>query len=247
MSDKPQTVQTYRLRNLDCADCAVKIESSLQQTPGVRFARLNFATGILTLDADDPSVVQQTIERIEPQVTVAPLEAEEEPVNENPDRELWRLGAAALFFVGGLFAGAIPWLHVALFLAAYLLSGGPVLWSAARNLWRAQMLDESFLMTVATLGAWFIGKPAEAVGVMLFYGIGEYLQARGRTFAAFHSNTAGGAPRSGTRTARRGLANDLSSGGAAERTGHGQPRGTRSPGWARGPRRILYGYHLPHG
>ena len=178
MNDKPQTVQTYRLRNLDCADCAVKIESSLQQTPGVRFARLNFATGTLTLDADDPSVVQQTIERIEPQVTMSPLGAEEEPLDENPNRELWRLGAAALCFVGGLFAGAIPWLYTTLFLAAYLLSGGPVLWSAVRNLRRAQMLDESFLMTVATLGAWFIGKPAEAVGVMLFYGIGEYLQAR---------------------------------------------------------------------
>ena len=59
---------------------------------------------------------------------------------------------------------------------AYLLSGYPVLISAVKNLRNRQVLDESFLMTIATLGAWAIQQIPEAVGVMIFYMFGEYLQ-----------------------------------------------------------------------
>ncbi|MEH2246767.1 heavy metal translocating P-type ATPase [Nostoc sp.] len=63
-----------------------------------------------------------------------------------------------------------------LFIPAYLLSGWSVLKTAGRNLLRARIFDETFLMTVATLGAIAIHKLPEAVGVMLFYKIGELFQ-----------------------------------------------------------------------
>ena len=65
---------------------------------------------------------------------------------------------------------------VVVFLAAYILIGGDVLLKAARNLFRGQVMDENFLMSIATIGAIAIGEHSEAVGVMLFYKIGEYLQ-----------------------------------------------------------------------
>ena len=64
------------------------------------------------------------------------------------------------------------------FLVAYILIGGEVLLQAAKNIFKGRMLDENFLMAIATIGAVAIGEYAEAVGVMLFYQIGEYLQGR---------------------------------------------------------------------
>lgn len=63
-----------------------------------------------------------------------------------------------------------------LFIPAYLLSGWSVLQTAARNILKGRVFDETFLMTVATLGALAIHKLPEAVGVMLFYKIGELFQ-----------------------------------------------------------------------
>ncbi|MBD0385531.1 MAG: cadmium-translocating P-type ATPase [Nostoc sp. C3-bin3] len=63
-----------------------------------------------------------------------------------------------------------------LFIPAYLLSGWSVLHTAGRNILRGRIFDETFLMTVATLGAIAIHKLPEAVGVMLFYKIGELFQ-----------------------------------------------------------------------
>ncbi|MEH1997543.1 MAG: heavy metal translocating P-type ATPase [Nostoc sp.] len=63
-----------------------------------------------------------------------------------------------------------------LFIPAYLLSGWSVLKTAGRNILKGRVFDETFLMTVATLGAIAIHKLPEAVGVMLFYKIGELFQ-----------------------------------------------------------------------
>ncbi|MEH2466144.1 heavy metal translocating P-type ATPase [Nostoc sp.] len=63
-----------------------------------------------------------------------------------------------------------------LFIPAYLLSGWSVLKTAGRNILRGRVFDETFLMAVATLGAIAIHKLPEAVGVMLFYKIGELFQ-----------------------------------------------------------------------
>ena len=67
-------------------------------------------------------------------------------------------------------------LSAVLFIAAYLILGLEVIATAARNLAKGHVLDENFLMSIATLGAFAIGDFAEAVGVMLFYRIGEYFE-----------------------------------------------------------------------
>ena len=64
----------------------------------------------------------------------------------------------------------------AVLLSAYLLSGWRILWTAFRNLAHGEVFDENFLMTVATLGAIAIHEIPEAVGVMLFYKVGEFFQ-----------------------------------------------------------------------
>lgn len=70
----------------------------------------------------------------------------------------------------------IPEVRIWVFLVAYGLLGWNVLWSAIKNIFRGRIMDENFLMAVATIGAFIIQEYPEAVGVMLFYQVGEMLQ-----------------------------------------------------------------------
>ena len=65
-----------------------------------------------------------------------------------------------------------------LLLITYIFIGFDVLLKSIRNMFRGNFLDENFLMSIATIGAFFINERAEAVFVMLFYQIGEYFQNR---------------------------------------------------------------------
>jgi Zn2+/Cd2+-exporting ATPase len=87
----------------------------------------------------------------------------------------------ALFVLGSVFEEILhntPYSigEYLVFIPAYLLSGWTVLTTAGRNILRGQVFDENFLMTIATVGAIAIHKLPEAVGVMLFFKIGELFQ-----------------------------------------------------------------------
>ena len=85
------------------------------------------------------------------------------------------IAATAVFTVAFLMqsTGADRFL---IFLAAYLIAGGEILWKAVKNILRGEIFDENFLMGIATLGAMAIGEYPEAVMVMVLYRIGEYFQ-----------------------------------------------------------------------
>lgn len=69
------------------------------------------------------------------------------------------------------------YLTFAVFLLAYLIIGGDVIKTAVVNIARGQIFDENFLMTMASMGAFFVGEAPEAVAVMLFYQVGECFQS----------------------------------------------------------------------
>ena len=72
----------------------------------------------------------------------------------------------------------LPWfIQLAAFLAAYAIIGGDVVKNAVKNIGHGQVFDENFLMTIATVGAFFVGDYPEAVAVMLFYQVGECFQS----------------------------------------------------------------------
>ncbi|NTV77806.1 MAG: cadmium-translocating P-type ATPase, partial [Clostridiales bacterium] len=68
-------------------------------------------------------------------------------------------------------------IELGLFLVSYFIIGGDVVKRAVKNITKGQMLDENFLMSLATVGAFFVGDYAEAVSVMLFYQVGELFQS----------------------------------------------------------------------
>ncbi|MGM9601457.1 MAG: heavy metal translocating P-type ATPase [Faecousia sp.] len=95
---------------------------------------------------------------------------------------LWRVVAAAVMVVALHFLPVKGWGRLALYLIPYFIIGYDVLWDAARGIAMGQVLDENFLMAVATVGALVIGVTktgdyAEAVGVLLFYQVGELFQS----------------------------------------------------------------------
>jgi Cd2+/Zn2+-exporting ATPase len=87
------------------------------------------------------------------------------------------LASAGVILEPRLHASAYPWLEYAIFGAAWLAAGWNVVAAAGRNLFRGRPFDETLLMTIATLGAFAIHALEEAVGVMLFFKLGELAQA----------------------------------------------------------------------
>ncbi|MEL7654578.1 MAG: heavy metal translocating P-type ATPase [Bacillota bacterium] len=91
--------------------------------------------------------------------------------------------AGVIFFILAVgmhvFMNQIPDLVTAgVFLMAYLLIGKEVLLTAGGNILKGEVFDENFLMAIASIGAFVIGEYPEAVAVMLFYQVGEYMQGR---------------------------------------------------------------------
>ena len=87
------------------------------------------------------------------------------------------LGAVGVILEPRLHASSWPWLEYAIFGAAWLAAGWNVVVAAGRNIVRGRPFDESLLMTIATLGAFAVHALEEAVGVMLFFKLGEMAQA----------------------------------------------------------------------
>jgi Cd2+/Zn2+-exporting ATPase len=91
------------------------------------------------------------------------------------------IAGAAIFAVGIIVENTVKdsrLFPLVIFIIGYILLGGDVILRAFRNITRGQVFDENFLMGAATIGAFAIGEFAEAVGVMLFYQMGEFLQDR---------------------------------------------------------------------
>lgn len=90
-----------------------------------------------------------------------------------------RLISGAVLFASGIaleYLNVNYYIQTALFIAAYIVLGYDIVLSAVKNIFKGRLLDENFLMSAASIGAFIIGEHPEAVAVMLFYQFGEALQ-----------------------------------------------------------------------
>ena len=176
--------RTYRVENLDCANCGAKIERKIAEMDGVSDAVLTFATKQLRVTAPDHSGLaarmQQTARTVEPDVSIlAPQEAKPAQHTDGDKKELIELIAGALCMAAGIALESVSApVSLAAFVIGYLILGREIVWTAVRNLFSGHVFDENFLMTVATIGAFVIGEYPEAVGVMLFFRVGELFEHR---------------------------------------------------------------------
>ncbi len=234
--------KVYRVENLDCANCASKVEAALNALPEVQEAVLTYATMQLRITAEDPDALlpklQEAAQKVEPEVEFYPRDGahthhsntgehehhhdcccghehhhdhdhEHEHCHDHAhdhhhdddhehehehhhnhehthehggeeSKDLKPILVGAVLFVVGLVLDhfGLKWPTLGVCLAAYVLLGKEVVVTAVKNLARGQMLDENFLMALASIGAFFTGSFTEAVGVMLFYRVGEYFEDR---------------------------------------------------------------------
>jgi Zn2+/Cd2+-exporting ATPase len=193
------TMKKYRIEGLDCAQCANEIETALRKLDGFEDAKVSFSTSTVVIPENQRETAEETISRLEPEARIVEGKDSGSGHSAGSDtggtgaiffripetvRRIGRIAVAlSLTVVGVVFHEVLhetP-LHLgeyAVFLTAYLLVGWQVLASAARNIIHGRVFDEMFLMSIATIGAIVIHELAEAVAVMLFYSVGEYVQDR---------------------------------------------------------------------
>jgi len=194
------TTKTYLLENLGCAHCASKMEEQIANLEGISEATITFATKQLRLTAKNPDRYLDQIRKICTSIESEVLVKEKDPKpkaqspktvthttaskkkffsKENVDIICIIIGAV-LFVAGEIMEhkgfGTSATLPV--FVIAYLALGGVIVVKAAKNISHGQIFDENFLMSIATLAAFAINDSAEAVGVMLFYRIGELFEEK---------------------------------------------------------------------
>ncbi len=184
----------YRVEDIDCADCAAKLERKIADIAGLENVTLNFMNSTLQYDCEPGNEemlreqVKAVIAKEEPDARFIESHSEErevveeekafEDANTEEDREqkvmLMRLGAGAVLFAAAMFLEGTVSRGIAL--VAYLILGYDVILKAFRGIGRGQLFDEHFLMTIATFAAIYLGDMKEACGVMLFYQVGEFFQ-----------------------------------------------------------------------
>ncbi|MDR1132305.1 MAG: cadmium-translocating P-type ATPase [Oscillospiraceae bacterium] len=179
----------YILDGLCCAACADKMQKRINKVAGVNAASIDFVTQKLSLEVGDGGkldvIIAETnriVKQYEPEVVIAEATAArksaraKEPADKKAVLRYTLIGIGAVLFAGGVIFDFGRQLEFALFLAAYLLVGGDVVWRALKNISKGRLFDENFLMSVATAGAFAIGEYPEGAAVMLFFKIGEIFE-----------------------------------------------------------------------
>ena len=177
----------FTLEGLDCANCALKIEDSLNDIKNIHRAYVNFVDKRLILEYTNTTKEAEIIN--EAKEIINNIEKGVRIIERGSNRDMGTSGRAEINIQIGkliisliLFASAFIinfgdiW-KLSIFSVAYILAGGEVIYKAARNLFKGRIFDENFLMTIATLGAFAIGDYPEAAAVMIFFNIGELFQS----------------------------------------------------------------------
>ncbi|MDU5709505.1 MAG: heavy metal translocating P-type ATPase, partial [Veillonella sp.] len=191
--------ETLLLKDLNCPNCAAKIEDRIRKMDVVETANFTLATHQLKLTGswEDREALKRDIQdicdTIEEGVTVADYERKSKAAmnDHGSDQDRGSDAVTIAVIVAGLLfiayeglttvvpsIGLPESIETPIYYIAYILLAFPVLRIAGRNILKGQVFDENFLMSIATLGAIAIDALPEAVGVILFYRIGEFFEEK---------------------------------------------------------------------
>ena len=191
--------ETLLLKDLNCPNCAAKIEDRIRKMDVVETANFTLATHQLKLTGswEDREALKRDIQdicdAIEEGVTVADYERKSKATMDDHGHDhdhgsdavtIAVIVAGLLFMLYEVLSSFVPSIglpesiETPIYYIAYILLAFPVLRIAGRNILKGQVFDENFLMSIATLGAIAIDALPEAVGVILFYRIGEFFEEK---------------------------------------------------------------------
>ncbi|MDN5305113.1 MAG: Zn2+/Cd2+-exporting ATPase [Fusobacteriaceae bacterium] len=169
------------LKNLFCTSCAGKIETAIKKMPELESAEYNFSTQILKISFKNNykrdkilEKIKNIVDSIEDGVEVFYLTEPIENTTSSNKKELIFLIVSSTLFITSFFINNN--LKILFIILSYIISGHSIILKSVKNILKGDFMDENFLMTIATLGAFSIKEYPEAAGVMLFYQIGEFMQ-----------------------------------------------------------------------
>ncbi len=183
LSEETKHLFKFNIKNIDCADCANEIAEKAMEIEGVEHAEADFMHAILRVQFATSeytrieNALREMIARLEPDVEFSRYFAEQKSeMKKDYSTQIMmaRLVLGAILFgLSFVLSGIASNIST---LIAYIILGYDVIYKAFNNLRRGNLLDEHFLMTIATFAALYLGDCKEATGVMLFYQIGEFFQ-----------------------------------------------------------------------
>ncbi len=197
--------KVLKLKGLDCGHCAKRIETLAKKEFKCDKIIVDFSTERFIIETQNERLfkninqeVKKIVDMVDPRVEVMDIEerrrVNREETFKTSTKDLLIFTIGLIFFVAALivhgivvgtweafigFSEEIPNIAtLILLLCAYLLMGRKVLFQFAKNLIKGQVLDENFLMAVASIGAIITAHFIEAVAVVMLYEIGEFLQEK---------------------------------------------------------------------
>lgn len=165
----------YNIKNLDCANCAKKIEETLNKDKNIKSASINFAkqTVIVETNISDPfNYVKDIVEKIEPDAILS-----KEEIKETKNKDIYRILLGAFLGVLGIIIKTPKYLSMILILLAYIILLYRTLTTAIKQL-RNKTINENFLVTISTIGAYLLGETHEGLMVIFLYEIGKMLESK---------------------------------------------------------------------
>ena len=183
LSEETKHLFKFNIKNIDCADCANEIAEKAMEIEGVEHAEADFMHAILRVQFATSeytrieNALREMVARLEPDVEFSRYFAEQKNETKkdySTQIMMARLVLGAILFgLSFILTGITSNIST---LVAYIILGYDVIYKAFNNLRRGNLLDEHFLMTIATFAALYLSDWKEATGVMLFYQIGEFFQ-----------------------------------------------------------------------
>ena len=166
----------YYLENLDCANCAKKIENTISKSKGFKDVVVNFNTLTLSFksDLDEPfKEVVRIIKKIEPDTRVY----QEKNNNTKNDYELVRL-ILAIITLGLSLLIKIDIISDILLIISYGLLLYKTMIKALKKIIKSHNIDENLLITISGIGAYILGEHMEGLMVIMLYVIGKILEEK---------------------------------------------------------------------
>lgn len=165
----------YNIKNLDCANCAKKIEETLNKDKNIKSASVNFAKQTVTVETNisDPfNYVKDIVENIEPDAILS-----KEEIKETKNKDIYRILLGAFLGILGIIIKNPKYLSMILILLAYIILLYRTLTTAIKQL-KNKTINENFLVTISTIGAYLLGETHEGLMVIFLYEIGKMLESK---------------------------------------------------------------------
>ena len=173
----------YNVKNLDCANCARKIENKIAETEGFNNVVLNYSTLKLSFETekDNPlKEVKEIVKKVEPETEIYEENTDNEKDEEKTEK--WEI----IRLILGIWIASMGFLNIfnnesiatACIIVAYIVLLYKTAIVAIKKIFKNKTLDEDTLITISCIGAYLVGKHHEGLMVIALYEIGELLEEK---------------------------------------------------------------------